>query len=722
MIKTDFSQPKQFRNGVNSFFALPTVLYGLNFGVLGSMTNALLSVNFFGDFGLFFGQVFVLFCLVTKGLNAALIAALVSSITAAIFSQNPLLISVLLLEMLCVHVAMRKGYFLFQSVMAYWLFLGLPLYIALQALTSFTSGEILFISGVTRAINGLICVSVVAMFCWFIPSHYIYKKYYTKPPKLSSLIFSLCMLTVTLPAMLISLFFIWQSASHNELNLQQTLNNQSSQLTAANNIELKRHLNSISTISKILSSNSNARLQSLLDATEENYDLFESMIISDKDGRVLRAAPQEYRLLLSSLPSPSIQNREYFQKSKVSREPFINAPIIGKGFGANVIICFVSAIVSEDSFNGIVQGAVTLERLAAFNDLHITQGYYYIISDEKGRVVASSDDLGLPAMSNFDFQIYKEPLVQKTQAMKINNESFLYAQNKTINDWTITVVVPPDVIISKLVHYFFILVIATIFVLTAFALIAKSLSQKITRPLVNIADNFPNSELHPQIIRESQVSSEMVKLTNKLIDSHEVMSNFQQQLSEQVHIKTKQLKQLNRELYSIAQKDSLTQLLNRSGFNRLAMASFRNCVRNHISMSLVLIDIDYFKRINDTYGHPFGDVCIVSVAKSIQKHFKRDTDIIGRYGGEEFIIMIAGGEVSEHISRVALIKDEIQNMIFNKNGESVSMTISAGIGSMSADFTKDFEDLIQIADSQLYRSKRTGRNKISFEDPNVESA
>lgn len=716
MIKTDFSQPKKSENEINSFFALPSVLYGLNFGVLGGMSNALLHVNFFGDFGLLFGQIFVLFCLVARGLNSALIAALISSISAAIFSNDPFLIAVLLLEMLCVHVAMRKGYFLFQSVMAYWVIIGLPLYISLHALTAFTSGEILFISGVTRAINGLICVSVVAMFCWFIPSHYIYNKYYTSPPKLSSLIFSLCMLTVSLPAMVIALFFIWQSANHNEVNIQQTLNNQSSQLTAANNIELKRHLNSVSTISKVLGTNSNARLQPLLDATEQNYDLFESMIIADKHGRVLRAAPQEYSLQLNSLPFPSVQTREYFQKAKNGSDPFIHDALIGKGFGPRVIICFVAPIFNGNSFDGIVQGAVTLERLALFNDFHITDGYYYVISDEKGRIVASSDYLRLPAMSNFDYQDYKEPLIQKIQAMKINNESFLYSQNITFNNWTITVMVPPDLIISTLVHYFFILVVATVFVLTAFALVAKSLSKKITKPLVNIAENFPNSELHPQIVRESQVSSEMVKLTNKLIDSHEVMSNFHQQLSEQVHMKTKQLKQLNRELYSIAQKDSLTQLLNRSGFNRLAITSFRNCVRNHIPLSLVLIDIDYFKRINDTYGHPFGDVCIVSVAKSIQKHFKRDTDIIGRYGGEEFIVMISGGEISEHIARVALIKDEIQKMEFRKNGEVVSMTISAGIGSMSSDFSKDFEDLIQIADSQLYKSKRSGRNKISFEE------
>jgi diguanylate cyclase (GGDEF)-like protein len=207
----------------------------------------------------------------------------------------------------------------------------------------------------------------------------------------------------------------------------------------------------------------------------------------------------------------------------------------------------------------------------------------------------------------------------------------------------------------------------------------------------------------------------MVKLTQKLIDSHEVMSNFHQQLSEQVHNKTKQLKQLNRELYSIAQKDSLTQLLNRAGFNRLAITSYRNCVRNRINMSLIFIDIDHFKLVNDTHGHPFGDKCIIAVAKTIQKHCKRDTDIIGRYGGEEFIIMIVGGEIKEHNERITLIKDEVEALSLLQGNNIVKMTISAGICSLENNFSIDYEDLLQLSDNQLYISKREGRNKISTE-------
>jgi diguanylate cyclase (GGDEF)-like protein len=713
MIKTDFSHTHKLENDKKPFFALPTVLYGLNFGVLGGMSNAFLSINYFGDFNLYFGQIFVLFCLVTRGLNTAIITVLFASTVTAIYANDPYLIAIYSLEMLFVHVCMRKGYFLFESAMAYWLLIGIPLFLCLHALTSFVSAELLFISGVTRALNGLICVSVVAICCWFLPSHFIHGKYYSTPPKLSSLIYSLCMLTVTLPAMVISLFFIWQSTTHNEQVVLRELKNTASQIAALNNIELERHLNSVQTVSTILQNDPNAKLQPLIAATAKNYDLLKSVVVTNSYGKILRSEPGRYDARSKGLKFTSIQTRNYFSDARISPNAFITDALVDKGFGDKAIICFVAPITFNSAFNGVVLGAMTLDQLIVFNNKNIDKEYLYVITDSKGRIIARSDSLDMPLLSNFDYTPHNDPLITRVPSLKFNQSVYLYQDSQTKSGWTITLMISPHKVTSVLVDYFFFLMIATFFVLSTFAFIARSLSHKITKPLVDIAENFPNAEFHPQIIRESQVSSEMVKLTHKLIDSHEVMSNFHQQLSDQVHNKTKQLKQLNRELYSIAQKDSLTQLLNRAGFNRLAISSYRNCVRNHINMSLIFIDIDHFKAINDTHGHPFGDKCIVAVAKTIQKHCKRDTDILGRYGGEEFIIMIVGGEIKEHSDRVVLIKDEIEKLNLQHGSSNIKMTISAGICSLGTDFSIEYEDLLQLSDNQLYISKREGRNKIS---------
>jgi diguanylate cyclase (GGDEF)-like protein len=713
MIKTDFSQPKNDANRSSTFFALSNVLYGLNFGVLGGVTNAFLSVNFLGDFNLYFGQIFVLFCLVNRGLNAGIITALITSTVAAMYANDPYLVAILSLEILFIHVCMRRGFFLFQSSMAYWLLIGIPLLLCLHWLTSFTSADLLFIGGITLGLNGLLCISVVAISCWFLPSYLIYKKYYVNPPQLSSLIFSLCMLTVTLPAIVIALFFIWQSSVHNEKIVEQELTNITSKLASMNDIEMQRHLNSIETIASIIHTDVNVKIQPLIAATVNNYRLFDSILITDKFGQISHFAVAKSHNKNSNQNHLSISTQEHFKKARELSNAFITNIIVTNKQDSQPTILFIAPIFDNTSFVGVVQGSMTLQKLMAFNEGNLVADYLYTITDAKGRLIAHSQALNTSVLANFEYQTFQHQLVKTVPSLTFNQKEYLYQQNQTQTGWTITVMTSVNKVTSVLVDYFFILMLATILVLAIFAFIANSLSIKITKPLVDIAENFPDTKLHPDIIRKSRVSSEMVKLTQKLIDSHNVMSNFHQQLSEQVHTKTKQLKQLNRELYSIAQKDSLTQLLNRAGFNRLAIASYRNCLRNQINMSLILLDIDHFKLVNDTYGHPFGDECIIAVAKTIQKHCKRDTDIIGRYGGEEFIVMIVGGEISEHTDRIKLIKDEVENLSLTKDKQNIKMTISAGISSLANDFLIDYEDLLQLCDNQLYISKREGRNKIS---------
>ncbi len=713
MIKTEFSPALNAGDEQNGFFSLLSLLYGLNLGLLGAFFNYFLSFHFLGSTNLFFGQFFVLLCLITRGLNPSVIAVLISSCSAAVFAGDPYLVAIFSLEMLTIHVLLRRGRFFLQAAISYWLVLGVPLFILLNGLTTPMQADVLFISAVTLAINGLLCASIVAMICWFLPTQYIYFRYYSAPPSLASIIFSLCMLTVTLPALIISLFLIWQSNQHNERTISKTIDEITTQALQFNDTELQRHLDGLSTIADVVGQEQQIPLQSFLSATSRNYSMFESLLIADKEGKILRAAPQQYAAILDNKSWANIKRREYFIDAKTSLKPVVSDAIVGKGFGDLLLVSLAVPIKNQGKFDGIVQGSIPLETLMSFNKTIIPDGYEYVITDTKGRIISCSQSLECPLMSNFDFTKVNLALIKQLNVLRFNQQTFLFQQATTKAGWQVTILTTSDAVTSLLIKNFIILVASGSLILALFAWVARLLSRKITRPLVDISEHLSNKDLHPTLIDKAQVSSEMVKLTHRLIDSHDVMRNFQQQLSEQVHNKTKQLKRLNKELYSIAQKDSLTQLLNRAGFNRLAITSYRNCVRNHINMSLILIDIDHFKVINDTYGHPFGDKCIVAVAKTIQKHCKRDTDIIGRYGGEEFIIMIVGGETSEHNQRIEMIRQEIEKLKF-RNGQSiVQMTVSAGLCSLREDFSVDFEDLLQLADEQLYQSKRTGRNRIS---------
>jgi diguanylate cyclase (GGDEF)-like protein len=697
-----------------SFFALPNLLYGLNFGVLAGLVNAFLGVPFFGSFTLFFGQIFVLLCLIIRGINSAVVAVAISSLVTAIYAGDPNLIIIFALEIFFIHVLLKRGFFLLQSVMVYWSALGIPLLLVLSALTSDASLQVHFINGLTRAINALICVSVAAIFYWLLPSGFLTSSYRSKPPKLAALIFSLCMLTVTLPAILISLFFIHQATYQNEKAIALELKTAGAEIDQVTLAFLEQHSQALSILGDYLSKGANLqRAEVMLSTIYKSSSSFSSIVIANHVGDVVVASPARNALKLIRNGKVNISTDENFVRAKPQYEPIISKVIESSDFDDQVTLNIFVPVHDQQGFQGMIVGAIRLDELkrSVFKMLNLQQDF--VVTDPQGKVLISSLEEDLPLLSYFAVQAVSNELMNLVPTLRLKDKELLFDEFSTQNEWRIITLSSPESAIADLMQRFLILLVCAALLLLSFGLIARQLSKKITQPLENMAKHFPDTAIDPSILEGAQISQETLTLTNRLISSHAVMNDFQQQLTEQVDNKTRQLKQLNKELYSLAQKDGLTQLLNRAGFNRFALTSYRNCIRHRITMSIILIDIDHFKHINDTRGHLFGDQCIVSVATILQRYCKRDTDIIGRFGGEEFILMIVGGEVTEHHARVKMVKESIANNVIQENEDSVSMTVSAGILSIKTDFTLDFESMIKLADDQLYLSKRTGRNKIS---------
>lgn len=697
-----------------SFFALPNLLYGLNFGVLAGLVNAFLGVPFFGSFTLFFGQVFVLLCLIIRGINSAVVAVAISSLVTAIYAGDPNLIIIFALEIFFIHVLLKRGLFLLQSVMIYWFTLGIPLLLVLSSLTSDASLQVHFINGLTRAINGLVCVSFAAIFYWLLPSGFLTGSYHNKPPKLAALIFSLCMLTVTLPAILISLFFIHQATHQNEKAIALQLQTAVAELDQITQGIINQHSQALLILGDYLSKGADLqRAEIMVSTINRTSPSFSSIVITNHLGDVVIASPARNALKLMRNGKLNISTDDSFVRAKPQYEPIISAVLEPSYFNDQATLNISVPVHDPQGFQGMIVGAIRLDELqqSVLKTLNLHQDF--VITDPQGKVLMSSLEEDVPLLSYFIVQAVSNDLINLVPTLRLKDQELLFDQLSTQNEWRIITLSSPESAISELMQRFLILLICAALLLVSFGFIARQLSKKITQPLENIAKHFPDKAIDPSILDGAQISQETLTLTNRLITSHAVMNDFQQQLKEQVDNKTRQLKQLNKELYSLAQKDGLTQLLNRAGFNRFALTSYRNCIRHRITMSIILIDIDHFKHINDTHGHLFGDQCITSVATILQRYCKRDTDIIGRFGGEEFILMIVGGEVIEHHARVKMIKESIANNVVQENEDSVSMTVSAGILSIKTDFTLDFESMIKLADDQLYLSKRTGRNKIS---------
>lgn len=165
-----------------------------------------------------------------------------------------------------------------------------------------------------------------------------------------------------------------------------------------------------------------------------------------------------------------------------------------------------------------------------------------------------------------------------------------------------------------------------------------------------------------------------------------------------------------------SQLDSLTKLYNHGTFMELAARHLMQGNRDGKSVAIAILDIDFFKTVNDTFGHQAGDFILCNFSELLRNNMRR-LDIVGRYGGEEFIILFydcTRRHAGENIERVRLLAETAVNEF---QGIKIRYTFSGGVADSSEiDKTDSLENLIRIADQRLYHAKKTGRNRIDCDD------
>jgi len=180
----------------------------------------------------------------------------------------------------------------------------------------------------------------------------------------------------------------------------------------------------------------------------------------------------------------------------------------------------------------------------------------------------------------------------------------------------------------------------------------------------------------------------------------------------ELEIALRELSETNRELQEKNTLDALTGIRNRSYFDKKYQAEVRRSRREQTQLSVVMMDIDHFKSVNDKYGHLVGDECIKSVASTLKKALKRPSDDVCRYGGEEFALILPSTDLEGAMVLVEQLRAEIEKTSIQAEDVSVSITISAGIGTAIADLNQPEEIILALADKQLYVAKNAGRNNV----------
>lgn len=212
-----------------------------------------------------------------------------------------------------------------------------------------------------------------------------------------------------------------------------------------------------------------------------------------------------------------------------------------------------------------------------------------------------------------------------------------------------------------------------------------------------------NALLDEKAKNEKTLKSEIDKQTQYLLETNEHLMN-----------KTKELQKIKKQLTIEATTDVLSGLYNRRYFFENAQSIFYTSLRYKQNLSILMMDIDHFKNVNDTHGHLFGDR-VIRVFSSILKDLSRESDIVARYGGEEFIVLLPQTDIKQANNLAQRIRSIIEKEEFTtKKDEKLVITVSIGITQLKATSDVDIMHLIGRCDKALYKAKNEGRNRVEI--------
>jgi len=177
----------------------------------------------------------------------------------------------------------------------------------------------------------------------------------------------------------------------------------------------------------------------------------------------------------------------------------------------------------------------------------------------------------------------------------------------------------------------------------------------------------------------------------------------------------RELEESRKALAELATTDALTQLKNRRLFYAQAEQNLADCRRNERDMSLLVLDIDHFKKVNDTHGHHAGDEVLIRIARLLTR-MVRAVDTVARFGGEEFAVLMPETNKLGAAVLAERIRSAIEKEVIVIEGHTIPVTASLGIATLAAEQVESIDQMLSIADRRLYLAKNSGRNRICVSD------
>lgn len=305
----------------------------------------------------------------------------------------------------------------------------------------------------------------------------------------------------------------------------------------------------------------------------------------------------------------------------------------------------------------------------------------------------------------------------KRQAVKIEGSKYfvgsLNLQHKNL-DWKLYYLVSENDFfgeVNKSIKTTIILLgLAVIASVAASSFVARRIAIPIEK-LSRASEKLLEGDL--ELITGDEKISELSTLTNSFNRMGKRLTGMMAGLEKQVELRTEELELANSKLKRLSGEDDLTGTCNRRRFDEAYGRAWQAAVESKSKLGLFIIDIDYFKKYNDTYGHLKGDACLKAIATSLETSLRRTTDLMARYGGEEFVVLVKDVDESAIFDFADRLRQAIESLnIEHRASEFSRVTVSIGVSYVVPQEGLESSVLMSHADRALYRAKEGGRNRV----------
>ncbi|TWX71645.1 diguanylate cyclase [Colwellia sp. C1TZA3] len=631
-------------------------------------------------------------------------------------------------EALFVSYLRGRGWYLPTADFLYWLLIGMPLTAVLIKFTTTSATEYLIFSLFKQSINAIFYTALAVILIFVFGEKLSGWIKSQQPPLVKNLKQYLQYILWVMSAFFVVGVCLFLSRSLTNIQEQQfkgKLDISSQYVGRIIEKYVDEHKKAIAQVAYKLSAIEPSNYDDALLEVHKIYPGFLTMLIAKQDGSLATSSPSS---LMANLPksSFSVADRSYFSQAFFQQSLYVSSVFLGRGFGADPIIAISAPIYANknDSKNdkpiGIVEGSLNLNLFEqvnhyAANDREID----LVLTDENDNVIYAEASLALATLSKFNFS--SDQVNAKHQLLTIdtygaNKQRYLYRQSELNNGWKIFVLIEHSQILALIEQQYLTIFISLFVIFVLVILLANRFASTLNRPLAFALKELAHGGGASGYRAIPYVApTEFLTLYDELQQSKEYLLKQKSILEETVEKRTEELNQANTALKKLANKDSLTGLYNRRYLKNKFSELQAILARNNADMLVAMLDLDHFKKLNDKYGHLMGDHCLKYVAEVMKNKFLRRSDIVARFGGEEFIIVAQHDEQGIMLEKLEELRQEIaQHHFEHDSGDFIAVTISIGVMMANAAYSEKITDWITLADEQLYQAKDNGRDQLSI--------